>query len=208
MPIGGEEALCVRCRESPPHFSMARSAGIYEGSLRQIIHAFKYGKRRALATPLARLMAAAGHDVLDGAEAVIPVPLDPWRALKRGFNQADDLASFLGLPVWRVLRRRPGGRPQTGLPAARRRANVTGEFARPRRQQLASLVRCRDRRLSNRTVVLVDDVMTTGATLDACAAVLFDAGVRTVRALTVARAVTTPRGSLPEPPHLSIAPRR
>jgi ComF family protein len=204
--------LCARCRRHEPVFSLARSAGRYDGSLREIIHAFKYGGRRVLAGPLARLMRESGADVLAGADAVVPVPLHPWRALRRGFNQADDLARHLGLPVWRVLRRTRGGPPQAGLPAARRHANVRAAFGLGARLpgtilNALWLEPCAARRLRNRVVVLIDDVMTTGATLDACGRVLTDAGVRSVRALTVARAVTARPAPRPPPPHPSTAPR-
>ena len=178
------DPLCVRCRRQPPPFSLARSVGRYDGSLRRIIHAFKYGRRRLLSEPLGALMARAGPDVLAGADAVIPVPLHPVRAWQRGFNQADDLARMLGLPVWRVLRRRRHGPPQAGLPAARRHANVRGSFT------LTRLAGWPARRtLRGSIVVVVDDVMTTGATTAECARILREAGVKSVRVLTAARAV-------------------
>jgi len=185
----GTPSLCARCEERPPRFTLARSAGRYDGPLRHVIHVFKYGRRRPLAAPLARLMTAAAAEVLAGADAVVPVPLHPWRALRRGFNQADDLAVHLGLPVWRVLRRTRHGPRQASLPAGQRESNVVGAF---RFGPMFGLLNpWRVRQLRDRTVVLVDDVMTTGATLDACSAVLLAAGVRTVRALTAARTVAT-----------------
>lgn len=181
--------ICPRCAARPPSFSVARSAGRYDGPFRNVIHAFKYGGRRPLARGLAAVMKDAGAGVLEGADAVVPVPLHPWRALRRGFNQADDLAVCLGLPVWRVLRRARYGSPQAALPASERPSNVSRAFALG---PIGGVTRawCA-RRLRDRTVVLVDDVMTTGATLDACGDVLLAAGVRTVRALTAARAVAT-----------------
>jgi ComF family protein len=176
--------LCPRCRRHESGFLLARSAGRYDGSLRLIIHAFKYDGRRTLASPLAALLRQAGADLLAAADAVVPVPLHPWRSLTRGFNQADDLARHLGLPVWRVLRRRRGGPPQAGLPAARRHRNVRAAFALN-----PPYLTLRPRHLRNRSVVLIDDVMTTGATLEACGRVLQSAGVRSVGALTVARAL-------------------
>jgi ComF family protein len=192
--------LCARCRRRPPVFSLARSAGRYEGSLRTIVHAFKYQRRRVLATPLGALMREAGSDVLTGADAVVPVPLHFTRSFQRGFNQADDLSCTLGLPVWRALRRTRHGPPQAGLPAARRHGNVRGAFA----------LRwgIRRARLRNASVVLVDDVMTTGATVNACATVLLDAGVRTVGVLTAARAATLPPAAPPGPPHPSAVRHR
>ncbi len=197
-------SLCGHCQQTPPCFSIARSVGHYDDALREVVHAFKYGGRRVLAAPLAAMMREQGRDVLSGADAVVPVPLHPWRALRRGFNQADDLAQHLGLPVWRALRRARHGPPQAGLPAARRHTNVRQAFRLARRLSPSGW----RRHLAGRTVVLVDDVMTTGATLDACARVLSDAGVRTVRALTVARAVVTPHERPLRRRHLSTAPRQ
>ena len=199
LPLGVNDRECARCRDEPPIFTIARSAGRYDGTLRAIIHAFKYQHRRPLARALAAMMARAGTDVLTGADAVVPVPLHPWRALSRGFNQADDLATQLGLPVWRVLHRRTLGHPQANLHADRRRANVAGAFsARPRLFLPAPFGA---RQLRDRTIVVVDDVMTTGATVGACSQALIDAGVKEVRALTVARAVAT-RPALSRARHL------
>lgn len=200
----GAGPACPRCAAHEPAFAIARSAARYDGPLRDVIHAFKFERRRVLATPLAALMRRAGHDLLAGADAVVPVPLHPWRALRRGFNQADDLASRLGPPVWRILHRTRGGPPQSALAGAERRANVAGAFA------IRYGVRLVAARRRTAAVVLVDDVMTTGATLDACAQALRRAGVRQVAALTLARAATPP-GPPPGPPRPrrpSTAPRR
>ena len=160
----------------------ARAIGLHEGPLRNIIHAFKYRGHAALAAPLGALMRDAARDWLDGA-VVVPVPLHPWRSWRRGFNQADLLACGLGRPVWRALRRRRLGRPQAGLHADERRANVSGVYVMQHWQT---------RRVHDR-VVLVDDVMTTGATAEACARVLKEAGVRRVQVLTASRALSRGR---------------
>ncbi|MSO82548.1 MAG: ComF family protein [Acidobacteria bacterium] len=175
---------CPRCRRRLSLVDGARAAGEYEGALREILHAFKYEGRRVLVGPLAAMMRAAGAGILGDADATIPVPLHPWRRMRRGFNQADALARGLGLPVLRALWRVRVTASQTGLHAAARRRNVRHAFG-------LSPFLSRERRLrllEGRIVVLVDDVRTTGATLEACAAVLKDAGAREVRALTVARA--------------------
>jgi ComF family protein len=164
--------------------------GPYEGRLRDIIHAFKYDGRRTLARPLAALMREAGRDVLAGAGAAVPVPLHWFRRRRRGFNQAALLASGLGLPVCHALRRSRRTRAQAGLQAGERRLNVSGAFTlawRYRWPCLRRLAGGAPRRLDGLVVVLVDDVSTTGATREACARVLLDAGVREVRLLTVAR---------------------
>ena len=156
------------------------AAGEYEGSLREIIHAFKYDGRRSLAEPLAEMMRATTTHLLSGADFVVPVPLHPWRRLRRGFNQADDLARHLAVPVCRALWRTRATQPQKDLNPAQRRRNVRGAF------RLSPLVRTSH--LDGARLVLVDDVRTTGATLEACARVLKNAGAREVSAVTVARA--------------------
>jgi ComF family protein len=185
------DAECARCLSRPPSFSIARSAGRYEGPLRDIVHAFKYRHRRLLAEPLGRMMRHAGADVLDGADAVVPVPLHPLRRVRRGFNQADDLARQLGLPVWRALRRSRRGPPQAGLTASARTANLTSAYGVSVTWALRA--RLGGSPLRDRVVVVVDDVMTTGATIEACSRVLLEAGAKSVRALTAARAVTSAR---------------
>lgn len=186
LPLDVEASLiCRRCLERPPHYSVARSAGRYDGALREIVQAFKFNRRRLLAEPLGRMMRMAGADVLDGADAVIPVPLHPIRSVRRGFNQADDLARQLGRPVWRALRRRRHGPPQASLAAVRRHANLVSAFAINPAWSVRA--RLRGQSLDGRTVVLVDDVMTTGDTLEACSLVLLAAGAAEVRALTAAR---------------------
>jgi ComF family protein len=181
---------CPRCRRRPPLVHAARAAGEYEGALREILHALKYDGRQGLARRLGALLRTSGADLLRDADCVVPVPLHAWRRLRRGFNQADTLARQLGPPVVHALWRMRPTPPQTGLNAAARRRNVRGAFI------ISPLLwrRPRVRWLADRTVVLVDDVRTTGATLNACAAVLLEAGAREVRALTVARAAP-PRAS-------------
>jgi ComF family protein len=186
--------LCQRCERTPHRFETARSAGAFDGVLRVVIHDFKYGSVRSLAPPLSSLMREAGTDLIGEADAVVPVPLHPWRSFQRGFNQADDLARGLGLPVWRVLRRRRHGVPQASLPAEQRHRNVSGAF---RLRRGAGWRVARD--LRRRTLLLVDDVMTTGATLDACSEALLEGGARRVLALTAARAVSGQRLP-PRPP--------
>ena len=200
-PLLGVETLCGRCRSAPPAFDVARSAGIYDGSLRDMIHALKYQRRRMIGPWLSARMKIDGADVLHGADAVVPVPLHLFRLWQRGFNQADDLAVGLGLPVWRVLRRQRRGPPQASLLASERLANARGAYA------LSQGTRLRPARLKGAVVVLVADVMTTGATLDACAAALRSAEVASVRVLTAARAVAARPLQRPPTRHLSIVRR-
>jgi ComF family protein len=192
QPLAG--AVCEDCWTSidahTSHFflravSEARAIGAYEATLRDVIHALKYDGRRSIAPRLSALMAEHGADVLRGADIVVPVPLHASRRRQRGFNQAEDLARGLGLPVLNALRRVRATQPQVELPAEARKENVKHAFAL-RRPSIQGTI-----------VVLVDDVATTGATLDACAKVLTKAGARDVRALTAARVATglrqTPR---------------
>jgi ComF family protein len=165
------------CDALPPAITLATAIGPYDGRLRDIIHALKYDARPTLARPLAARMRVAGSAVLSGADAVVPVPLHRSRERTRGFNQARELASHLGVRMADVLTRPRRTESQADLAADRRRANVQGAFAPAARASVEGLV-----------LVLVDDVMTTGATLNACASVLLDAGAKEVRALTAARA--------------------
>lgn len=173
------ESTCPRCRRKPPLVTLVRAVGPYEGSLRAIVHALKYGARSTLAGPLAARLRTCGEEVLAGADVVVPIPLHRSRQRQRGFNQAAEIARHLGIPMQHALRRTRQTPSQADLPAARRHANVRGAFAP-----------AAEASVSERIVVLVDDVSTTGATLNACAAVLLTAGAREVRALIVARAVT------------------
>jgi ComF family protein len=176
----GAAGPCARCAAEPPAWDWARAAAEYEGVARDAIHAFKFDGKTALARPLAALVAeqwgvAVGSDVA----ALVPVPLARGRRRERGFNQAALLAgrlgARLGVPVragW--LARVRATRPQSDLGAAERRANVRGAFAAPAT-------------VAGRHVVVVDDVLTTGATAAECARALRLAGAARVGVLTVAR---------------------
>ena len=163
--------------------SRAQAIGLYDGALRSVIHSLKYEGRRSLAKPLAALMRERCGSILEGADAVVPVPLHPSRRRQRGFNQALDLARGLGLPVRRALTRTRATESQIELPADERHRNVRDAFAPA----------WRARRVADCVVVLVDDVSTTGATLEACARVLMGVGVQEVRAITAARVAISQR---------------
>lgn len=166
------------CDTLPPLISLATAIGPYDGTLKDIVHALKYDPRRTIARRLAERMRLCGSAVLDGADAVVPVPLHRARERMRGFNQARELARHLGLPVIDALERTRKTPAQADLPAAKRQVNVRGAFA----------LSAGAATLRGLVIVLVDDVTTTGATLNACAAPLAAAGVTEVRALTAARA--------------------
>ena len=128
-------------------------------------------------------MRQRGAPLFDGVSCAVPVPLHPSRRRRRGFNQAADLARHLDVRVVHALRRMRATATQADLPAAQRHRNVRDAFA----------ITPAGRTIAGETVLLVDDVSTTGATLDACARALKAAGVKEVRALTAARVVTTRR---------------
>jgi len=172
-------STCPRCRRTTRYVDRARAIGEYDGALRSIIHAFKYEGRRSLARPLADLMRHRGSCVLADADVVVPVPLHRSRLRERGFNQAADLARHLGLPTVNAVRRVRATATQTSLPGAQRHRNVRAAFGPARRID----------HVRGRRVLLVDDVSTTGATLEACARVLKEAGAGEVLALTAARVV-------------------
>jgi ComF family protein len=168
------------CAVDGPAYDYSRAAAVYGGVLREALHRFKFGGRRALARPLADLVIEqCGATLPDGITTVVPVPLARDREWERGFNQAallaERIAKRLDVPLraaWLVRRR--ATLPQSDLPAAERLANVRGAF------RAAPAV-------AGRHVLLVDDVLTTGATLAECARTLRTAGARRIGVLTVAR---------------------
>ena len=178
-------AHCRRCRRPHPLIRRRRAVGPYEGPLRRLVHALKYEQRHTLGPPLGRLMRHAAGELLADVDCVVAVPLHPRRQRARGFNQAAELAAQLGPPVVDALPRTRATAPQTALPAGQRRRNVRGAFAPVRRFG----IRPGRAPVEGACVMLVDDVTTTGATLDACARVLRRAGAREVRALTLARSL-------------------
>ncbi len=183
-PLPRPVRRCGVCRRQDRFVRRARTIGEYDGTLRDIIHAFKYQGRRSLARPLAALMRARGAELLDEADCVVPVPLHWRRQHSRGFNQARELARHLGLPVIDALVRRRHTRAQVELTADRRRANVAGAFCARRRW-------LRHPDLRGMNVLLIDDVSTTGATLESCAQAIKECGASDVGALTAARVLTT-----------------
>jgi competence protein ComFC len=182
-PAGGHH--CGRCVRDAPAFSLHRSCGAYAGTLKDLILLFKYRRYAPLSRPLASFAAnsLAGEGPLwEGADFLVAVPLHPSRRRERGFNQARLLARDIGaLRGLEVLdgalvktRRVPA---QAGLRAAERERNVRRAYGVKRRE-----------RVEGRTLILVDDVTTTGATLRECASVLAAAGAKEVRAITLAQA--------------------
>lgn len=181
----GEAGECMPCLQTPPPFTAARAVFRYEGDSRRLITGYKYYDR-TLATPMfARWLARAGADQLAMADVIVPVPLHPWRLLQRRYNQSALLARALGRlcgkAVWVDGLKRTRYTPQqAGLTREQRLENVKDAFAAPPK---------RAAQLAGKSVVLVDDVLTTGATLNACTQALLNAGAREVYVLVLARTV-------------------
>ncbi len=180
--------LCVNCRTSSLQIEFIRSAAVFEGSLRQAIHRFKYARLASLAEPLGQLLADGWEAHAFQADWLVPVPLHPARERERGYNQAALLARQLarhsGVPLLEhALQRTRATAVQMELNAAERQLNVAGAFA------------CAEPRIKSKRVVVIDDVCTTGATVEACAEALLKAGAASVMGLTLAR---TPYGDVPQ----------
>lgn len=181
----GEAALCGACRRRAPAFDRARAVCAYDAGSRELLLAFKHADRTDAAPAFAAWMARAGAEVLAEADLIAPVPLHRWRLFRRRYNQAALLAralartSGVALASDLLVRRRDTA-SQGGLSPAGRRRNVAGAFALRRGGAAA---------VAGRRVLLVDDVMTTGATVEACARVLRRAGAAGVDVLTLARVV-------------------
>lgn len=201
-PLDGSVcALCwAKIRPSgslDEHFDAGRAltwlsaVGNYDGTMKEIIHALKYDRRRSISPRLGAMMREHGTALLQDADCVVPVPLHPLREYTRGFNQAHDLAIQLGPPVIPLLKRIVHTHSQIDLPRSERLKNVRDAFALDKPFLSAVARGAKVAGLS--IVVLVDDVSTTGATLESCARVLKAAGVKEVRAVTAARVVNERR---------------
>lgn len=181
----GPGALSAEAVAHPPLFHRARAAAIYDDTTAGLVHAFKYGDRLDLAPLLAAWMRRAGRDLLAEADVLVPVPLHRVRLLRRRFNQAAVLCRALsrdtGLPHDPgLLVRHRQTRQQVGLSREARMENVRGAFRVPPRAKA---------RLMGRKILLVDDVATTGSTLEAATRALLSGGAERVDVLTFARVV-------------------
>jgi ComF family protein len=180
----GAPSLSAAAIADPPVYDRARAAARYSSTMRDLIQGFKYGDRHEGVPLFARWMAGAGAELLADADVIVPVPLYRSRLWSRRFNQSAMLAQAVGamtsVPVdCFLLARVKPTRAQVGLTAAQRRKNVAGAFR----------VTAANGTLRGKRVVVIDDVITTGATAAACARVLKRAGAARVDILALARAV-------------------
>lgn len=181
----GPDALCGDCIADPPRFDRARAVLRYDEASRILILRLKHGDRLEGVPAFARWMARAGADLLVNAELLVPVPLHRWRLLSRRYNQAALLAMALSrqsgvatIPDLLIRHRRTpsqGHMNRTG-----RHKNVAGAFGVHQRHAAA---------LAGKRVVLLDDVLTSGATVDECARVLLKAGAASVDVLVLGRVI-------------------
>ena len=176
-----QEDRCPLCLKWRLEIDGIRALFLLQGLVRQAVHQFKYNNLKALAFPLAQLLAESLESKPLPAEVIIPVPLHPQRLRERGYNQSGLLARELGrvsgLPVWEgsILRLRNTPAQVRAASADDRRRNVRGAFS------------CNDEKVRGKRVLVLDDVCTTGATVDSCAVALKAAGASSVWGLVLAR---------------------
>ena len=183
----GSLACCGECARRPPRFSRARAVLRYDDHSRSLILRFKHGDRLEGVPAFARWMARAGAELLSEADLLVPVPLHRWRLLSRRYNQAALLA--LGLAketgvraIPDLLVRHRSTKSQGHMNRSGRHDNVAGAFKLAERHRAA---------LTGKRVVLIDDVLTSGATVEECAKVMLRGGARAVDVLTLGRVVRT-----------------
>ncbi|MGL4489636.1 MAG: ComF family protein [Rhizobiaceae bacterium] len=181
----GEGALSGDAIANPPPYRRARSVAGYAEAPRKLVQLLKYNDRTDLAPWMAEWMVRAGDELLKDCDVIIPVPLHPWRYLSRRYNQSAELARAVGRQSGKTfdpeaLVRIRRTKQQVGLGARQREDNVRGAFQVPDQKLIA---------VSGKTILLIDDVYTTGATINAATKALKKAGAKAVDVLTFARVV-------------------
>lgn len=181
-----QQTLCIHCYRLPPLFTECRSALAYHSNSRHFILKLKQGDATYLAPSLGKLMARVGQDILSKTELLIPVPLHWTRLFMRQYNQAtllsNQVSHLTNIPTRTGLIKRHRSTPKQGYRNRKERAaNVRGAFTVPFEKKPL---------IKGKSLTLVDDVFTTGATLTECARVLLKEGAKEVRVLTLARVIT------------------
>jgi ComF family protein len=188
----GPGVRCAACEARPRAFARARAACLYDDHSRDLILQFKHADRIDLARLFSVWLERAGADLIAQADAVVPVPMHPLRLIRRRYNQAAEMARPLarrsGLAYWPgALIRKRAGESQAGKSGAGRRRNVAGAFVCPDRWRA---------RVAGKRILLIDDVLTTGATAEACARALIKAGAACVDLVVIARVREAGGGSI------------
>ncbi|MGI9510135.1 MAG: double zinc ribbon domain-containing protein [Geminicoccaceae bacterium] len=188
-----EMPVCGACAAEPPAFDRARAALRYDDGARGMILRFKHADRTDIARTFGRMLARAGADLLADCDLIVPVPLHRWRLLQRGYNQAGLLASSLPdgcnrLVIPDLLQRVRATLSQQGMSGGQRQRNITSSAFRVHPRYLD--------RLAGRRVLLIDDVLTTGATVTACTHVLRKGGAAAIDVLALARVVRDATGTI------------
>jgi competence protein ComFC len=174
--------ICQQCRVNSPPYHATRAWAVYEGAIRKAIHSFKYKKNMGLGILFSKYLTSTLKSLNWPIDLIVPVPLNPKRMGERGYNQANLLAKPVAWAVevpysTRALFRTRNTRSQVGLNAHDRHSNVKGAFL------------AKNKIVSGRNVLLIDDITTTGSTIASCAQALIDAGAKEIYGLTLARAI-------------------
>jgi ComF family protein len=187
LPYEGIEAnsLCGKCLSQPPLFSQALSIFAYRGTIRSLILKLKQQDTTSLIPCLAQFLLTHGRPLFENTDLLIPVPLHRWRLLKRGFNQASLLSNFVSqhtnIPTYsNILIRSKPTKPQSSLTKLQRQANLKNAF---------QIKNSKAQILKNKSVLLLDDIWTTGTTLQECCRTLLRAGAKEIKVLTLTRVV-------------------
>lgn len=180
---GGGNDICLKCLSTPPSYDLARTVLRFDEHSKKLIHNFKYYDSTFIASDFAKIIAKMHQKILSKADYVIPVPMHKWKRLFRFYNQAQVLASEISkelnikmLPD--ILLKTRYGKSQTGLSKKQREENLRGTIAVDKQKKLL---------LKEKIVILVDDVMTTGSTVNLCASKLKRAGAKEVIVICLAR---------------------
>lgn len=186
----GDDAYCAACLAHPPPYDSARAVFAYDDNSRDPLLAFKHADRTDVTPAFARMLETVAGNLFDRIDLIVPVPLHRTRLISRRYNQAALLAQALGRRTGKscqsdLLVRRRKTPSQGGLSGAARRRNVAGAFA-VRERSLEDV--------AHRSILLIDDVFTTGATIEACSKALRSAGAREIHAVTLARVIRAADG--------------